>query len=236
MRLATSIIAWCALLSACDGQPHDARAQTMPVAAASPSSAAESTSELNGPERRILAFGDSLFAGYHLGRGQGYPERLQAALRQRGINARVTNAGVSGDTTADGLHRLRFVIDSLPAPLDLAIIELGGNDLLRGISPSEMRQNLAAILTELHRRHVPVLLMGMRAPPNMGAAFVEPFDATYPALAKQYDARLVPFFQAPIFDKPGLLQADHIHPTARGVDALVAATADTVASALGNNG
>lgn len=234
MRLTTSIIGACALVSACGDQAREPAAQSTPLATASVSAAAESGPQVKGPERRILAFGDSLFAGYRLGRGQGYPERLQAALRKRGINARVTNAGVSGDTTADGLHRFRFVMDSLDAPPDLAIVELGGNDLLRGIPPGETRQNLAAIVAELHRRHVPVLMMGMRAPPNMGSAYVEQFNATYPVLAKQFGAELVPFFQAPIFDKPALLQPDHLHPTAQGVEALVAATADLVATALGS--
>jgi acyl-CoA thioesterase-1 len=185
-----------------------------------------------GPERRILAFGDSLFAGYRLGRGQGYPERLQAALRERGINARVTNAGVSGDTTAAGRQRFNFVLGSLAGPPDLAIVELGGNDLLRAVPPSETRANLDAILAGLHKRKIPILLMGMRAPPNMGPAYVAEFNALYPDLARTYGAHLVPFFLASIYDKPHLRQQDYVHPTAAGVDALVAATVDDVAAAL----
>lgn len=225
MRSSRWIMAACALLAACS---DDARRQTP-----SRSSPQDTVSPApRGPERHILAFGDSLFAGYRLGPGQGYPERLQDALRKRGINARVTNAGVSGDTTAAGLQRLNFVLDSLDGPADIVIVELGGNDLLRGISPAETRANLASILRELHKRGSPVLLMGMRAPPNTGTQYVADFDAIYPSLAHQYGDRLVPFFQAPIYDKPQLLQPDHIHPNARGVEALVSATVDTVAAAL----
>src|SRR5690606_12448558 len=138
---------------------------------------------VTGPERRVLAFGDSLFAGYNLAEGESYPARLEAALRARGVAASVTNAGVSGETTAAGRQRLSFVLDKEAAAPDLAIVELGGNDLLRGIAPAQTRENLAAILETLRQRDIPVLLMGMRAPPNLGAQFVDEFDAIYPALA-----------------------------------------------------
>jgi acyl-CoA thioesterase-1 len=187
---------------------------------------------VTGPERRILAFGDSLFAGYGLEEGQSYPARLEAALRERGINAQIINAGVSGDTTAAGRQRLSFVLDGLAEAPDLVIVELGGNDLLRAIPPAETRANLQAILEELQRREVPVLLMGMRAPPNLGAAFVKEFDGLYPALAQQYDAALVPFFLEAVYARPDLNQPDRVHPTAEGIDALVAATLDEVAEAL----
>lgn len=213
-------------LAACG---EDATAPEQAPAAASPLS---EPSPVTGPERPILAFGDSLFAGYGLAEGESYPARLEAALREQGINAAVSNAGVSGDTTAAGRQRIAFVLDGLDAPPDLAIVELGGNDLLRGIPPSQTRENLAAILTELRERDVPVLLMGMRAPPNLGAAFVEEFDGLYRDLARQYGADLVPFFLAPVYARPELNQADRIHPTAAGIDALVATTVDEVAEAL----
>src|SRR5690606_4503052 len=114
----------------------------------------------------------------------------------------------------------------------LAIVELGGNDLLRGISPAETRENLRAILVELQERRIPALLMGMRAPPNLGAAFVEDFDGLYPDLAARYGAALVPFFLEPVYDKPALIQPDRIHPTAAGIEALVEATVDDVTAAL----
>ena len=148
------------------------------------------------------------------------------------MNARVTDAGVSGDTSAAGRQRIAFVLDSLAAPPDLAIVELGGNDLLRGVSPAETRDNLAAILAELRERRIPVLLMGMRAPPNLGAAFVREFDGLYSEVAERYGAALVPFFLEPVYDKPELIQDDRIHPTAAGIEALVAATVDDVATAL----
>ena len=212
-------------MAACSESP-EAPARPEPTAAAEPERVPE------GPERRILAFGDSLFAGYGLEDRQGYPEVLQAALREGGINAHVIDAGVSGDTTAAGRQRLAFVLDSQPEPPDLAIVELGGNDLLRGISPAETRENLAAILGELQRRGIPVLLMGMRAPPNLGEAYVAEFDGIYPALARQFGAALVPFLLEPVYDKPELIQPDRIHPTAEGIEAMVAATVDDVQRAL----
>lgn len=188
--------------------------------------------ETVGPERHILAFGDSLFAGYNVGEGESYPARLEAALRRQGINARVTNAGVSGDTTAVALQRLEFVLEGLETPPDLALVEFGGNDLLRGISPAETRENLTAVMAEFRERNIPVLLMGMRAPPNLGEAYVREFDAIYPALAGQFDAELVPFFLEPVYDQPALIQPDRVHPTAAGIEAIVAATADDVTGAL----
>ncbi|BBC74082.1 arylesterase [Altererythrobacter sp. B11] len=222
------VVAVLLALSACGSGGEDAplpEPRAMQEAAANPL-------PVMGPERRILAFGDSLFAGYGLQDGESYPARLEAALRARGINARVTNAGVSGDTTQAGRQRLSFVLENDAAAPDLAIVELGGNDLLRGLPPEQTRENLAAILAELQRRKIPVLLMGMRAPPNLGADYQRDFDALYPALAKQYGADLVPFFLAAIYDQPRLIQQDHVHPTAEGVSTLVGATVDQVAAAI----
>jgi len=185
-----------------------------------------------GPERRILAFGDSLFAGYNVKESESYPARLEISLRARGINARIANAGVSGDTSAAALQRLAFTLDNQPAKPDLAIVELGGNDMLRGIPPAETRANIGAVLKELKARGIPVLLMGMRAPPNLGAAFSGEFDRLYPDLAKENGAALVPFFLQSVYDKPDLLQQDKIHPTPRGIEELVAATVGDVAGAL----
>lgn len=185
-----------------------------------------------GPERTILAFGDSLFAGYNLGPDEGYPERLEPALRARGINARVIDAGVSGDTSAAGRQRIAFVLDNMATPPDLALVELGGNDLLRGLPPAQTRENIAAILAELKKRDIPVLLMGMRAPPNLGVEFQAEFDALYPALAQEYDVPLVPFFLAAVFDQPALIQDDRIHPTAEGIVQIVGATVEQVAGAI----
>lgn len=185
-----------------------------------------------GRELRIVALGDSLFAGYGLEPGQSYPAHLEAALRARGINARITNAGVSGDTTAGGLERLDFTLNSLPQSPDLVIISLGGNDMLRSLPPEQTRANLDAILGKLKARKVPVLLLGMLAAPNLGQEYRGKFDPIYPTLAKQHGAALVPFFLQPLMGKPELVQADHIHPTLQGIDLLVAATVDQVAKAL----
>lgn len=186
-----------------------------------------------GPERRIIAFGDSLFAGYGLDPRDAYPEKLEAALRAKGINAEVINAGVSGDTTAAGLNRLAFTLTAQKdTPPALFILELGGNDLLRGLSPEETRANLAKMLDVLREAKVPVLLMGMRAPPNYGPEFQTKFDAIYRDLAKEYGATLIPFWLEDIYRDPALFQQDRIHPTADGVERLVESTLDEVEGAL----
>ncbi|WP_333837770.1 arylesterase [Novosphingobium sp.] len=180
----------------------------------------------------ILAFGDSLYAGYQLDPGQGYPARLEAALNAAGVKARVVNAGVSGDTTAAARQRLAFTLDNQPAKPALVMVGLGGNDMLRGLPPEETRANLDAILAELKRRGIPAMLTGMLAAPNLGADYGRAFNPIWPTLAKKYDAALVPFFLAPILGQPGLQLPDHIHPTAKGVDTIVAATEPAVAQAL----
>lgn len=186
-----------------------------------------------GPQRRIIAFGDSLFAGYGLDPRDAYPEKLESALRARGINAEVVNAGVSGDTTAAGLNRLEFTLAAQKdGPPALFILELGGNDLLRGLSPQETKANLGKMLTVLREQKVPVLLMGMRSPPNYGPEYQAQFDAIYRDLAKEYGARLIPFWLEEIYRDPSLFQQDRIHPTADGVERLVAATLGQVEGAL----
>lgn len=185
-----------------------------------------------GPERTVLAFGDSLFAGYQLKTEEGYPERLENALRAQGVNARVIDAAVSGDTTAAGRQRLPFVLDNLSEAPDLALVELGGNDLLRGLPPAETRANLEAIITELQRRDIPVLLMGLRAPPNAGVPYQKEFDAVFPALAKAYDLKFIPFWVESLVGRYDLRLTDRIHPTAEGVELLVADTIDEVKAAI----
>ncbi len=185
-----------------------------------------------GQERNILAMGDSLFAGYGLGGGESYPDKLETALRAKGINARVTNAGVSGDTSAAGAQRFGFVLDSQKVKPDLVLIEFGGNDVLRGLPAAETRKNIDAMLAEAKRRGLKVLLMGMLAPPNLVGSFKAQFEPIYPELAKKYGAARVAFFLAPVMSKPDLIQADHVHPTARGIEEIVAANAGDVAKAL----
>jgi acyl-CoA thioesterase-1 len=226
MKLYAASLGALLLLAGCGNE----EAKAPPV----PSSATDAPPEVPvmGAERRILAIGDSLFAGYGVEDGEGYPERLEAALRARGINARMANAGVSGDTTAGGRQRLAFTLDSQPQPPELVLISLGGNDMLRGLPPEQTRENLDAMLTELTKRGISVVLMGMLSPPNLGVEYRGKFDAIYPALAKKHGATLVPFFLQPVLDRPDLVQQDRIHPTAIGIDAMVKATAENVAGAL----
>lgn len=219
------------LLSACGSEP------TTPAPEATSSgptaSAPATTSEIAGAQVNILAFGDSLFAGYGLASpAQSYPAQLEQALRTEGRNVRIVNAGVSGDTTAAGRQRLAFTLDSQGAKPDLVLLELGGNDLLRGLPPEQTRANLDAMLAELKKRQIPVVLMGLQAPPNYGSTFLQQFDAIYPDLAKTYGATLVPFVTAQVFTNPKLIQPDRVHPTAEGVAVLVKATGDAVAEAL----
>lgn len=180
----------------------------------------------------ILALGDSLFAGYGVEPGQSYPAKLEAALRAREINAKVVNAGVSGDTTAGGLQRLDFVLNGMPSPPALVVISLGGNDMLRGLPPEQTRQNIDQLLTKLAQRKIPVVLMGMLAAPNWGEDQASKFNAIYPDLAKKHGAVLVPFFLQAVIGKPQLIQGDRVHPTAQGLEDMVAATVDTVAGAV----
>lgn len=214
-------------LAACD------KAATPPVAEETMSALeAPPAIPVMGPERPILAFGDSLLAGYGLNDGESYPDRLEQALRGRGINARVINAGVSGDTTEAGLERLDFTLSSQKEKPELAIISLGGNDMLRGLPPATTRNNLEAILQRLKQENIKVVLLGMLAAPNLGKDYAAKFNPIYAQLAEKYDAALVPFFLQPVIDKPDLMQEDHMHPTALGVDAIVTATVDDVADAL----
>lgn len=218
-------------VSACSDAPDDATAPPASGAARG-SGDGPPAIPVMGPERTIIAFGDSLFAGYGLDPTDSYPDKLENALRAKGINADIVNAGVSGDTTAAGLQRLEFTLDAQAAAPDLFILELGGNDLLRGLSPEETRANLGKMLTVLQQRRVPVLLMGMRAPPNYGPEFQAQFDALYRDLASEYQAALIPFWLEDIYREPELFQSDRIHPTAEGIERLVAATVADVEGAL----
>lgn len=180
----------------------------------------------------ILAFGDSLYAGYQLDPGEGYPPRLEAALNASGVPVKVVNAGVSGDTTAAALQRLQFTLDNQPVKPSLALVGLGGNDMLRGLPPAETRANLDAILNEFDKRGIPVVLTGMLAAPNLGADYQKQFNPIWPDLAKKHKAGLVPFFLAPVLGNKSLMLEDNVHPNAQGVDKIVAATRGQVAEAL----
>ena len=167
---------------------------------------------------RVVALGDSLTAGLGLVPGKAFPDRLEAALRAKGWDVKVTNAGVSGDTAADGLARYEWAV---PPDADALIIELGANDMLRGHSPGATKAALAAILERARAAHLPALLAGMRAAPNLGTDYGREFSAIYPALAKTYGVQLYPFFLDGVAGDPKLNQPDGLHPTAGGVEVIV---------------
>jgi len=167
---------------------------------------------------RLVVLGDSLAAGYGLPRGDTFPDQLQGALRAKGWAVEVINAGVSGDTAEDGLARYEWAV---PPDADALVVELGANDMLRGLPPAEPKKALAAILAKAKAAHLPTLVAGMRAAPNLGADYARAFDAIYPALAQDYGASLYPFFLDGVAGDPKLNQPDGLHPTARGVAAIV---------------
>ena len=167
---------------------------------------------------KILAFGTSLTQGYGLPPGTEFTTVLQQRLKEAGINAVLVNAGVSGDTSSDGLSRLDWSLADHP---DAAIIEMGSNDALRGIDPALTEKNISAILAKLKAAHVPVLLLGMEAPRNLGPEYQKAFDPIYPRLAKQYGVLLYPFVLDGVALNPKLNQADGIHPNPAGVKIIV---------------
>jgi acyl-CoA thioesterase I len=181
----------------------------------------------------VVAFGDSLTAGYGLKPGEGFAPRLEAALRGSKVSARVLNAGVSGDTSAAGRARLGWMLNAIKATPDLVILELGGNDMLRGIKPDQTRANLDAIMTELKRRGIKVVIAGMLATPNMGPVFGKQFNMIYPALARKHRAQLYPFFMRGVGGNRSLQLADGIHPNPRGVNVIVNGILPTVKTGLG---
>ena len=199
----------------------------MALMAAAPPAAAK------GPVS-ILTLGDSMTAGYGLPSDQAFPVRLQAALKARGIDAVVDNAGVSGDTTAGGLARLDWTLAGTKPRF--AIVVLGGNDWLRGLDPATTRANLDAILTKLQAASVRVLLAGMLAPPNLGRDYGREFNAIFPELAAKHGVALYPFFLDGVAADPALNQADGIHPNAKGVDIIVQRILPDVTKLIGDDG
>ena len=168
---------------------------------------------------QIVALGDSLTAGLGLPEQDAFPAKLQKALAAKGIVVAISNAGVSGDTVADGLARLDW---SVPPGTDAVILELGANDALRGLDPAVTRRGLNEILTALAKRNIPVLLCGMLAPPNLGTDYGRAFNAIFPDLARQHGLEFYPFFIDGIVADRKLNQHDGLHPTAAGVDVIVA--------------
>ncbi|MBI1620868.1 arylesterase [Aquamicrobium zhengzhouense] len=167
---------------------------------------------------RIVGFGDSLMAGYQLDAGMSFPEKLEVALKAGGHDVVIANAGVSGDTTSGGLSRLDW---SVPEDTDLVILELGANDMLRGISPDITEKNLTAMIEGLRARGIDIILAGMIAAPNLGADYGERFNALFPALAEKYDLPFYPFFLEGVVAERKLLLEDGMHPNADGVERMV---------------
>jgi acyl-CoA thioesterase-1 len=186
------------------------------------------------PQPLVLAFGDSLTAGYNLERGLGFAPQLQAALRRQGIAARVVDGGVSGDTTTAGAARLGWTIDGLPRKPDLVILELGANDMLRTIDPAVPAANLEAMMGEFERRKIPVLVAGMKAAPNLDPAYRAKFDAIFANLARKHHATLYPFFLEGVVGQPGMQQSDGLHPTFAGIKRIVTGILPLVSTSLGH--
>lgn len=182
------------------------------------SQAAAENKVVTKKQLHILAFGDSLTAGFGLQRKHSFPSVLEKTLRLKGYRVRVTNAGVSGDTTTGGRARIEWSLADTP---DLVLLALGANDALRGQSPQNTRNNLAAIIEACIQHGAGVLLLGMYAPVNMGKTYGKNFNAIYPELARQYSIPLYPFLLEGVALNPKLNQLDGIHPTAKGVTEIV---------------
>jgi acyl-CoA thioesterase I len=194
------------------------------------------TAQAPAEEPLILAFGDSLTAGYGLGRGLGFAPQLEAALRRHGVRASVHDAGVSGDTTSGGRARLGWTLDGMARKPDLAIVELGANDMLRGVDPGVTEANLDAILGEFRRREIPVVLAGMLAAPNLDPGYRRRFEDIYPKLARRHDATLYPFFLQGVAGNRAMVLPDGLHPNFQGIKRIVTGILPTVQRALARPG
>jgi acyl-CoA thioesterase-1 len=186
------------------------------------------------PERPlVLAFGDSLTAGYGLDPGLGFAPQLQSMLRRHGIAARVADGGASGDTAAAARARLAWTLNGLNETPDLVIVELGANDMLRMLDPTETERNLDAILAEFAQRRIPVLLCGMLAARNLDPAYARRFEAIYPLMARKHDVAFYSFFLDGVATQPGMTLSDGMHPSFRGVKEIVTRISGPVKKALG---
>jgi acyl-CoA thioesterase-1 len=210
--LVNGIVAVCALVIAVAVAAVAAAAQTKP---------------------RILAFGDSLTAGFGLDDNEAFPVRLQAKLAADGTTVKIINGGISGETTSGGLGRIEWALSFHP---DVVLVELGANDALRGTDPKLTYANLDGILAKIEAAHAKILLLGMRAPGNWGREYREEFDAIYPKLAEKYHVPLYPFFLDGVALDPAINQSDQLHPNAKGVDVIVERIAPYVKRLLQEKG
>ena len=199
------------------------------VVIAALSGVANGQQSVNSKPTKLVAFGDSLTAGLGLPAAASFPAKLEAALRAKGHKVDVVNAGVSGDTVADGLARLDW---SIPQDADAVIIELGANDALRGLDPKATRAGLDEIVKRLRQHNIAVMLTGMYAPPNYGEAFVSEFNQIFPDVAKAYDLPFYPFFLDGVVTDSKLEQGDGLHPNAAGIDVIVERILPTVEAFL----
>ena len=183
------------------------------------SASAQQEDPIIGPN--LVVLGDSLAAGYQLPPGQSYPEKLQLALNEKKIAAKIIGAGVSGDTSSGGLSRLSW---SVPEDTNAVLLELGANDALRGLPPEKTEENLEAIVTQLLERDIKVLLIGILAPPNMGEDYAEAFNPIYQRLSDKYELPLYPFFLDGVMAEPGMTLEDGMHPNEKGIDVMVEKT------------
>jgi acyl-CoA thioesterase I len=179
----------------------------------------------------LVGFGDSLMAGYELAPSESYTAQLEAALKAKGHDVTIANAGVSGDTTSGGLSRIDW---SVPDGTDGVILELGANDALRGIAPEQSEKNLDSMIARLKERGIPVLLAGMMAPPNMGSDYAEKFNPIYTRLAEKYSVPLYPFFLDGVTTVAGMQLEDGMHPNAKGVGVMVERSLPVVEAFLGD--
>lgn len=182
---------------------------------------------------KIVAFGDSLMAGFQLGPGESFPERLEQRLSEAGYEVEIANASVSGDTSTAGLARLEW---SVPEDADIVILELGANDMLRGLDPAITRENLDRMIARLKARGAAVILAGMRAAPNLGGDYVREFDSIYADLARKHDVPLYPFILDGVAAQPDLLLEDGMHPNPAGVERMVEGILPVVTEVLERNG
>jgi acyl-CoA thioesterase-1 len=216
------------LAAACTAQPAQ-------KGAASGTAAAPAVDAVQQEPRLVLAFGDSLYAGFGLAHGQSFPAVLERELEDRGIDADVINAGISGDTTAGGLRRLPATLDRLPRKPDLAILGLGANDALLGFDPGQTQRNLEAMVRELKRRNIPVLLTGITAPPDLRHPYFSRFEAIYPEIARRHGVDLEPSLLEGVLSRPEMVLPDGVHPNAAGAARMAERVAPRAAESLVRN-
>jgi acyl-CoA thioesterase-1 len=209
------------LAAGCSQQPQDA------------ASAERGVAEQQQREKLVLAFGDSLYAGYGMRQDQSFPAALERELDSRGLPVRIVNAGISGDTTAGGRARLAATLDRLGATPDLVLLGLGANDALRGVPPAETRRNLEAMLAELDERRIPVLLTALAAPGGFESTYFQRYEAIYPELARRYRAKLEPSLMEGVLTRREYMLNDGLHPNPRGTQRMAERVAPLAARALG---